>query len=948
MLQHDSGLASRQRATLAGADCDIRFDKLARQLYATDASLYQVEPMAVAFPTTAESLVSAMRAAAEAGIPITPRGAGTGLAGGAIGTGLVIDLARHRRGITSFNPDKRTVRVESGVVLDQLNAFLKPHGFCFGPDVATSSRATLGGMIGNNSSGARTPLYGTTVDHVVGLEVVMSDGTETVFSRDEAAQAAHSELIARIDALTGPNEQRIRDFFGEELVKRWPGYPLDDWLRRPGDLARLVCGSEGTLVAVTAAELSVVPLPTRKALALLYFDSLSEAMQASVELLDLEPAAVEHIDDVLFDQTRGQLAFRAARGLMRLDEEPCKSILIVEFYDEIEDKLAAIEELRLGQRTQILTDSAEMDLVWGVRKAGLSLLTGCAGSAKPTEGIEDVAVRPRDLPAYVEGLRGIIEKRGLSASYYGHAASGLLHVRPVLDLHTPEGRRLFRELGNEVFALVKQFKGAITAEHGVGMARTEYMEDQLGPELVAVMRGIKEAFDPEGRMNPGKIIPHADFPWRYDAPMRLDTRDQLTLNFEPVLKFAAKDKSFVGNLEQCNGCGGCRKDAPTMCPTFLATGEEIMSTRGRANTIRAVLEGRLDGALDSAELDAALSNCLSCKACTTECPSNVNMALLKAELMHAQHKANGIPLAHRVIGSADWLGWLGTLSPGLANRTLRSRWLRKRMEKVLGISQKRELPPYAKQRFGKWFGKHRGGANATRGTVYLWDDTFVRYHEPNIGKAAVKVLEAAGYRVELLSGRVCCGRPAFSTGMLDRAKALGTRNVAAASAVDAPIIFLEPSCYSMFVEDYRELGIEGAETVADHCFLFEHFIEGLLATTPDALHFAPGYHWVAIHNHCHAKSLTNMAVSAKLANRLPNAEVTPLNTGCCGMAGSFGMKSDKYDLSLKVAKPLVAQINELTAGTTVVASGTSCRHQIEQLTPARAVHMAELLAEALA
>lgn len=946
-LQHDSGLASRQRATLAGAACDIRFDRLTRHLHATDASIYQVEPLAVAFPRTAGEVSAAMRAAAEAGIPVTPRGAGTGLAGGAIGPGLVIELARHRRGITSFNPEAQTVRVESGVVLDQLNAFLKPHGFCFGPDVATSSRATLGGMIGNNSSGARTPRYGTTIDHVRRVEVVLADGTVTSFSRDDAAAASDAALVARINALTEPHTEAIRAFFLEDLKKRWPGYPLDDWLRRPGDLARLLCGSEGTLAAMTAAELEVVPLPTEKALALLFFDSIPEAMQASVELLDLNPAAIEHIDDVLLDQTRGQRPFAAARGLMRLDEEPCKSILIVEIFDDIEDTLAAIEQRRLGQRQLFLTDTAAMNRVWAVRKAGLSLLTGCPGSAKPAEGIEDVAVRPRDLPAYVDGLQGIMARHGLSASYYGHAAAGLLHVRPVLDLHTPDGRRLFRELGEEVFALVKQFKGAITAEHGVGMARTEFMEEHLGPELMRVMQGIKQAFDPDGRMNPGKIVPDAAYPWRYDAPMRWEAGAPLSLPFEPTLKFAAKDHSFAGNLLQCNGCGGCRKDTPTMCPTFVATGEEIMSTRGRANTVRAVLEGRIAGQLDAPELDAALSNCLSCKACTTECPSNVNMALLKAEIMHAQHRAGGIPWAHRIIGAADWLGWLGTLSPTLANRSLRWPWLRKRMEKALGISQKRALPPYATERFDRWFRKHPPNAAASRGTVTLWDDTFVRYHEPQIGRAAVKVLEAAGYEVALLSGRACCGRPAFSTGLLDRARALGARNIATAQASDGPIIFLEPSCYSMFVEDYRELGIAGAQAVAERCFLFEHFIDGLLAAEPDALAFAPGYHWVAVHSHCHAKSLTDAGVAVTLARRLPNAEVTALDTGCCGMAGSFGMKTDKYDLSRKVAEPLVEQVNALTAGTLVVASGTSCRHQIEELTPARAVHMAEVLAEAL-
>jgi Fe-S oxidoreductase len=435
----------------------------------------------------------------------------------------------------------------------------------------------------------------------------------------------------------------------------------------------------------------------------------------------------------------------------------------------------------------------------------------------------------------------------------------------------------------------------------------------------------------------------------------VESETRLRLPFEPSLAFAFKDKSFIGNLEQCNGCGGCRKDAPTMCPTFLATGEEYMSTRGRANAVRAALELRFqDDPLRSEELDAALSNCLSCKACTVECPSNVNLALLKAELMYARHRRDGLPLRERVLSHVDLLGRLGCLMPGMANASLDSPLIRRVMRRTLGLTDRRPLPHYARQRFDRWF-KRSGVRSAQRadptrrGEIILWDDTFVRYHEPHIGIAAVKVLEALGFQVSLVNGRKCCGRPAFSQGNLDAAREMGWHNLDLIrnSNNGAPILFLEPSCYSMFVEDYRELNLPETEMVAKRCHLFEQFVEELLEREPDALPFnnKPGH--VAIHAHCHAKSLVKTGFMARLAARLPGRTAVLLDTGCCGMAGAFGALESKYELSVKVAAPLVQQVNAQPSGSDIVASGTSCRHQLEHLTPVRPKHMAELLAEAL-
>src|SRR5213596_2235445 len=695
-------MTSAQEKKIRQTGCDARFDSLTRKLYATDASIYQIEPLGVAFPKNAEQASAVIRAAADAGLPVTPRGAGTSLVGNAIGEGLIVEFSRYNRQITGLDLEKRSVRVGAGVVLDQLNDFLKPHGFCFGPDVATSARATLGGMIANNSSGARVPVYGTTADHVISLEIVMADG------RIEKIGRAHDTLGAerkQIDHLVRAKSAEMAERWPPGLLKRWPGYGIERFLRTPNDLTNILAGSEGTLAAIFSAEVKISPLPREKGLGLIFFASVGEAMQATVELLDLKPAAIEHIDRLLLDQTRGQLHFQAARDLLELHAKPCESILIVEFYDDVTERLSVLQSSKIGLRKKILTDPAQMNLVWSVRKSGLSLLTGCIGPAKPVAFIEDAAVRPAQLPEYVRGLQSIMKPLGLTASYYGHAASGLLHVRPVLDIHSAADLKKFRQVADETSALVRQFKGSLSAEHGVGIARTEYMRDQLGNQLLKVMREIKRAFDPKNVFNPGKIFAcshGAVSPCPGSADERLDTarrlqphkidthlRENFTrpleLPFQPVLAFAFKDRSFTGNLEQCNGCGGCLKRSGIMCPTFIATHDEVMSTRGRANIIRAALELRTNGhdPLKSAELDAALSNCLSCKGCTPECPSNVNLALLKAEMLHARWRRDGLPLRERILSNIDLLGKLGCAMPVLANAIVDLPRVRGFMEKTL-------------------------------------------------------------------------------------------------------------------------------------------------------------------------------------------------------------------------------------------------------------------------
>jgi len=938
-------LTELQGRALRAAGCEVRTDRLTRCLYAVDASIYRVEPEAVAFPRSAVEAARLLAAAADNGIEITPRGAGTGLTGGALGNGLVVEFARHNRRISDLDTERGTVRVGAGVVLDQLNAELAPHGLWFGPDVATSSRATLGGMIANNSSGAHAPVYGTTADHVAALEIVMADGAVAVVGNggDELPEIARA-----VDGIVAEHADIISERSPEGLVKRWPGYGLDRALRAPGDLTQLVAGSEGTLAGIASAILRVVPRPRSCSLGVLFFASVEEALEATVELEDLGAAAIEHLDRAAFDQTVGQRAFAEARDLLRLDDEPCDALLLVEFFDDEDGaRLAELGRRPLGLRRLLTSDFAEQELVWSVRRAGLSLLTSRKGPAKPVGFVEDVCVRPERLPEYVAGFKEILQPLDLEASFYGHAASGELHVRPVLDLHRSEDLAKLRQVADEVSDLCRQFKGSLAAEHGVGMARTEFLEAHLGAELMEVSRQLKELFDPRGVMNPGKIV--GDGRYRVDRDLRLGDGSVLDLPFDETFVWAGRDDGFVDNLEQCNGCGGCRQDTPTMCPTYTATGDEALSTRGRANIIRAALEGRFAGAspVAAGELEEVLDTCLACKACVTECPSNVDMTLLKAELRHARQLENGIPLRDRVIAAADLFGRLGTAFPRVANALLRWRGARRLAERTLGLDAGAPIPPFCNQRFDRWFDRRKVAVSPERGRVILWDDTWVRYHEPGVGRAAVTVLEAAGFEVVLAERRVCCGRPAASRGLLDKVRRAAEHNVRLLAPSREPIVFLEPSCWSMFRDEYRQLGIPGAGEVAERCILFEDFVAELLVADPEAIPFVGRVGGVAVHGHCHAKALADARKVIELINRLPGASARWLDTGCCGMAGAFGMLKAHRELSHQVAIPLVEAIDALPRETTLVASGTSCRHQIADLTDARPVHIAELLASCL-
>jgi len=938
-----TSLTSTQRQALVSTGCEIRTDDLDRVLYATDASIYHVAPLAVALPRNTAQCSAVVKAAAEVAIGVTPRGAGTGLAGGAVGEGLVIDVSAHLRAIGTLDREAGTIEVGPGVVLDRLNLFLAREGLMFAPDVATSSRATLGGMIANDSSGAHAPVYGTTADHVEALEIVLADGSIGWVGRGregfEPLRNLAAEAVLRQQDLI---ELRLP----ADLVKRRPGYDFLRFTKDPSNLAAPMAGSEGTLGVITSALLRVVPRPTRTGLGVVCFSSMAEAMAATVELASLGPAAIEHLDSPVFDESRGRLEFAAARTLLELDDKPCESLLLVEFFEDVDDCLAELSKMRIGDRIIICQDEVEQELVWDLRRSGLSLVTSCVGAAKPAPVIEDACVKPEDLPVFVEGMQAIIGDDRGSSSFYGHAASGLLHIRPILDLHKREDIGRLREVAEAMSALVRRFGGSIAGEHGVGIARTEFLPDHLGRELIELSTEIKGFFDPLSVMNPGKIVDTGR--WRVDQDLRQGEGSAINLPFNSISAFVEKDRSFVGNLEQCNGCGGCLKDAPTMCPTYLATGEEVLSTRGRANILRAALEGRFDGGIAAPELAEALDSCLSCKACKRECPSGVDLALLKAESLQARHRLQGPSLADRVIARSDFLGKFGSATAPLSNAFVGLNPVRRLMQRFLGLDADRSLPPFAPQRFDRWFKRRTDRSAGHRGRVILWDDTWVRYHEPEVGQAAVEVLEAAGFEVILAEGRRCCGRPAISRGLLEEARELGLHNVALLRSMEtAPIIFLEPSCWSTFVDEYRQFEIEGAGEIAQRCVLFEDFVLALLHTDPEALPLTPIQVQAAIHGHCHAKALADPAVTERLLKHVPDLAVQNLETGCCGMAGAFGMMVANQELSRAVAEPLVQQIAPLPEDALVVAAGTSCRHQVRDLTGRDCLHTAEVLARAL-
>ena len=945
----------------------MRFDAVSRLLYRTDASAYEIEPTGVVLPRSGADVVHLVKTAGEFGVPILPRGGGTSLAGQAVGQAVHVDFSKYMNHILELNAEQRWVRVEPGVVLDELNAFLRPYGLLFAPDVATGNRANIGGMIGNNSCGVHSLLWGKTIDHVCELTVVLADGSVVAcgpvsdhLRRQRAEQTDLEGAVYRgVRQVAADEEEEIRRRF-PKVMRRVSGYNLDEFIdfERPFDLTKIVTGSEGTLCSVVEARLNLVELPTHKALVACHFETLAEALQANVETAETDPAAVELVDKILLDQTKGSIEHARRRQFLRGDPG---AILFVEYYadslDELSHKTEALESrLRyagLGYACVRADEEAEQANMWELRKAGLGLLMGMRGDAKPQPGVEDTCVPVALLPEYVERVQKLMSDHGVEAEFYGHASVGLLHIRPILNLKVDDGVRLLRLFQDRMSDMVLEYGGSMSGEHGDGLARSEWIDKMFGSRLRQAFETVKETFDPAHIMNPGKIV--------QPAPMDANLRYGAGYQTSRLQTFFSYDSEggFQESVEMCSGVGHCRKKlAGTMCPSYQATLEEKHSTRGRANALRAALSGRLSDGMTSDELFEVMDLCLECKACKAECPSSVDMAKFKYEFLAHYHGLRGYPLRSRLFANIDRINRLLSPFAPLANALLRgapNRWL---LDRLAGIDRRRKMPRLTSTTFSSWFrGRDKspdrvGQRDTGRGTVVLFNDTFTEYNEPQIGRAAIAILEAAGFQVVLPRESMCCGRPLISKGFLKRAQERAIRNVQILERYAGkgwPILGLEPSCLLTFRDDYVDLVDDAAVSlVAKNVYLLDEFMHALAGRDELGIKFTETRRDILFHAHCHQKALVGTEATVAVLNLPPNYTVREIPSGCCGMAGSFGYEKEHYELSMKVGRErLFDVIDSADADTVIAASGTSCRHQIADATGRQARHWAEIMAEAL-
>jgi FAD/FMN-containing dehydrogenase/Fe-S oxidoreductase len=949
------------RALQESVEGEVRFDPYSRTLYSTDASIYQILPIGVVIPRGAEDIAATLRIAHEQGVPVLPRGGGTSLAGQAIGRAIVLDCSKYMDRLLELDPGARWARIEPGIVQDELNLAASPHGLRLGPDTATSNRATLGGMMGNNSSGARSILYGKTSDHVQELRVLLIDGTELHLRRPTpaASGAAPPELgregeIYRTAArLTAQHRAEIDRRF-PKILRRVSGYNLDLLAADPTDLVGLLVGSEGTLGVITEARVAFVPKPTHAVLLVVHFADHLASFEAVPLILESRPSAVELIDRMVLETTRAQLEY--ARRLTFVQGDP-EALLVVELSGDDPAALrAAVADLEARLRAAghgyayvpALT-AAEHDNIWRVRKAGQGLLQGIKGDTKPITFVEDTAVPPERLAPYMRRFRSLLDARGIRAAFYAHASVGCIHVRPLINLKARQDIETMKVLAHEVGELVIEFGGTMSGEHGDGLVRSWFVERFFGSELYSAFRELKRTFDPPGLMNPGKIVdgPPIDEALRYGPDYR-------TL---PVTTYFdwSKDGGMAGSVELCSGVGACRKKTDgTMCPSYMVTREEEHSTRGRATLLRAVLSGALPHAdLTGQRLHDALDLCLECKGCKAECPANVDMAKLKYEFLARYHEANGLPFRSWAFGHFRTLARVGSAAAPLSNwigGLLPVRWM---LDVAGGVDRRRPLPPFARRGFLPWWRAHSSRAaargrrgTAPRGRVALYPDTFVLYNYPEVGRAAVELLERLGYDV-MLAEVGCCGRTMISKGLLKQAARAAERNVAALlplAAEGIPIVGLEPSCILTFRDEVPDL-VPGddARMLAPHTLLIDEFLAREHRRSALPLQNGGGSGKVLLHGHCHQKSLAGTAAARELLTAAGYA-VDEVDSGCCGMAGSFGFEREHYDVSMAVGeRRLLPAVRALPPETPVVAMGVSCRQQIHHGTGRRALHLVEVL-----
>ena len=937
---------------------DVLSDDYSLGMYATDASVYQIRPLVIVLPKNESDVIAAIKFAHKYSITIVPRGGGTSLGGQVVGKSMIMDFSKYMNNILEINPEEKWVRVQPGIVRDVLNAQLSPYHLHFAPDPATTSRANIGGMVGNNSSGTKSILYGKTVDHVLETKVILADGTMMTLRAlapeaygDLAIQEnREGEIYRKFKKIIEENHSEIKARF-PKVMRRVGGYNLDEFTdEKNWNLSKLITGSEGTLATVLEVKVNLEPLPEYKSVCVVHFQNLLEAIKAVELILEFQPSAVEILDKTVVELSRENLTTQRSCHFVEGNPE---AILIVEFYGDnkqtvIDRPRNMITKLKLenfGYAYPFFPEGPDYDDVWIIRSKGLGLLLGMKGDKKPIPFIEDAGIPTEVLPEYIDRVLKICQENQTNVAMYAHASVGVIHVRPILDLRQAADIERFENISKQVFDLVVEYGGSWSGEHGDGLVRSAYNEQFFGKQVYKALKEVKVLFDPDGIMNPGKIV---------DAPPMVENLRYGTDYSDSPIKseyIYRKDNTFEDAVHMCSGVGECRKIlGGTMCPSYKATRDEEHSTRGRANALRLAMSGQqdLDG-LTSARLHEVLDLCLSCKACKSECPSNVDMAKLKSEVSQLYYDKHGEKLRDKIIkNSADMAARLSGNAAGIVNRIQGTKLFRKLLEHVAGFDRRRSLPSYAKLPFSKWYEKNAQPAQDGRRQVALFADTYLNYHDTQIGISAYQLLADCGYDV-LLANAGCCQRPKISHGFLREAKKEGLKTVLKLDefmSKGIPVLVCEPGCASALTDDLPDLieDEELAKRLNKHVFMIDQFLYQEMESGQLDVEFISDESEINLHGHCHQKTLYGTKGMNEILAKISGLKSKEINSGCCGMAGSFGYEKEHYEISEKIgAQDLFSPIKEMSETATVVACGFSCRHQIEHFTGRKPKHWVEVI-----
>ncbi|MCJ7465530.1 MAG: FAD-binding protein [Maribacter sp.] len=936
---------------------DILLDDYSLGMYSTDASIYQIKPIAIILPKNAEDVKAAVAFAYDNNITILPRGGGTSLAGQAVGNSMILDFSKHMNSILEINAAEKWVRVQPGMVRDDLNAVLKSYGLHFAPDPATSSRANVGGMVGNNSSGTKSILYGKTVDHILEARVLLSDGTEmhlencppTVYQEKASKTDREGELYKSFKTLIDRYSQEIKDKF-PKVMRRVGGYNLDEFVYTDEwNLSKLVCGSEGTLAVTLELKLNLIDLPKYKSVCVVHFEEVLKAISAVESILTFKPSAIEILDKTVIDLSRENLTTK--RHSHFIEGNPA-AILIVEFYgdtfndvmDRPQQMIADLKARNFGYAYPLFPQGESYDDVWVIRKKGLGLMLGLKGNKKPLAFIEDAGIPSEYLPEYIDQVLKICEKHQTKAAMYAHASVGVIHVRPILDLRLAEDIERLKLIAEDTFKLVVKYKGSWSGEHGDGLVRSAFNKRFFGETLYGAFLEVKKLFDPKNLMNPGKIVEAQTI--EHNLRYGIDYKDdEVATEYNYI-----EEEGFTASVHMCTGVGECRKlSGGTMCPSFKVTRDEEHSTRGRANALRMAMSNQfgVEG-LSSQRLHDVMDLCLSCKACKSECPSNVDMSKMKSDTLQMYYDEHGVSLRDKLIrdsskAAAFFSGW----KAGMINRVQKNRLFKSILEQTAKFDKRRTLPDFAKEPFYKWFHKNAGTKNRGDKKVVLFADTYLNYHDPHIGISALELLNSCGYEV-ILANVGCCQRPKISHGFLRDAKKDGAKTLAGLQKFleeGLKVVVCEPSCASALNDDLPDLiaNQDLAKQLRNGVMMIDVFLANEHKNGRLEVQFETVSEAIAIHGHCHQKALYSTD-TMKYLLKDSKKKVNEIPSGCCGMAGSFGYEKEHYELSKKIGDEILfPEVEKLQKDCDIVACGFSCRHQIEHFTGARPKHFVEVI-----